>query len=199
MKALLLVDIQNDFLPGGALAIQEGDKILPIVNALMQHPFDLIVATKDWHPSDHISFAITHGKKVGEVEGGQILWPVHCVMGTYGAEFSDELDTEKIQQVFHKGVKSTVESYSSFFDAAKERSTGLEEYLLRHHIDTVYIAGLATDYCVKYSTLDALQLGFKVYVVKDGCVGIDLHKGDVDEALKEMERSGAHVILSKDV
>lgn len=197
MKALLIVDVQNDFLPGGALAIPEGDQIIPVINEL-QNDFDTILATKDWHPPNHISFAKQHGKKPGEiieVEGRkQELWPDHCVQESQGAEFSPDLRTDKIKKVFYKGTDPKIDSYSTFFDNAHLRSTGLGEYLKENHIDELYIVGLATDYCVKYSVLDGSKLGLKIYVVLDGCRGIDLKPGDIERAIAEMKQAGASII-----
>jgi len=156
-KALILVDIQQDFLPGGSLAVKKGNEILPVVNSLLDRRFDLVVATQDWHPADHGSFAANQGKKVGEVIDlygiSQILWPIHCVQNTPGADFSPLLRLDKIDKVFHKGTDPTIDSYSTFFDNCHKRSTGLETYLRENGIQRVYIVGLATDYCVKYSAI----------------------------------------------
>ncbi len=189
------MDIQNDFLPGGALPVPDGDLIIPRINAL-QNEYDLIIATKDWHPPHHVSFAKTHpGKVPGDVilvQGSeQRLWPVHCVQGTFGAEFSPLLNTEKISHVIHKGTHPEIDSYSTFFDNVHGRSTGLEEFLRERNVKEIAIAGLATDYCVKYSVLDALKLGFSVSVIFNACKGIDLNKGDVDAAIREMKLAGA--------
>lgn len=202
-KALILVDIQNDFLPGGALEVKKGDEILPLVNKLVDLPFDLIVATQDWHPSDHGSFAEKYGKhpgqhvKLGGVD--QILWPVHCVQESFGAELSSELNVQKVQKTFFKGTEKDIDSYSTFFDNGHKKSTGLEDYLLSKGITDVYLAGLATDYCVKFSALDAIKLGFNTYVVVDACRGINLKEGDVETALKEIIASGGHIISSEKI
>lgn len=201
MKALLIVDIQNDFVPGGALAVPEGDQIIPRINLLMQLDFDLIVASKDWHPADHGSFAQTYDKKVGEhilLEGiDQILWPVHCVQNTHGADFVPSLDTECIDVTIYKGTDSKIDSYSVFFDNKHLKSTGLEQILREKKITTVYIAGLTTDYCVKFSALDAIQLGFETYVVQDVCRGINLMQQDTEEALEEIRLAGARIVESQ--
>src|SRR5262249_42252801 len=156
---------------------------------------DLIVATKDWHPPNHISFASRHGKTPGEVIeiGGirQELWPEHCIQGTKGAEFSPKLNTRKIAQVFFKGVDPNIDSYSTFFDNAHQRSTGLGDYLKQKGVNEIYIVGIATDYCVKYSVLDAAKLGFKSHVLLDGCRGINLQPGDIDRAIDVMRKAGA--------
>lgn len=203
MNALILVDIQHDFLPGGALAVKGGDEIIPLLNKLTQLPFDLIIASKDWHPIDHGSFAITHGKLPGEhclLEGlDQILWPVHCVQGTFGSEFSQELKKDKIDQVFYKGTDRKIDSYSTFFDNGHRKSTGLGEFLKEKKIKNLYIAGLTTDYCVKYSVLDALKLGFSITVIVDACRGVNLTEGDEKKALDEMRRAGAKICTSQEV
>lgn len=202
-KALIIVDLQNDFLPGGALPVPNGHEVIPVVNAV-QHHFNFIVATKDWHPKDHGSFAVNHpGKKTGDVVTlngiQQILWPAHCVQGTHGAEFAKDFDATRVTHVFHKGTDPTIDSYSTFFDNAHLRSTGLGEFLKEQGIDTVYISGLATDYCVKFSVLDARHLGFKVYVIEDACRGIELKPGDVEKSFQEMKEVGAKIIQSKDL
>lgn len=200
MKALLLVDLQKDFVPGGALAVEHGDEILPIVNQLLEQDFDLIVATKDWHPPEHGSFAANHGKQIGErinLEGlEQILWPVHCVQGSVGAEFASGWNSEKVEHIFYKGTDKKIDSYSTFFDNGHRKSTGLEDFLRKHQITDLYIAGLATDYCVKFSALDACKLGFKTYVIEDACRGVNLKTGDSADAIEEMREAGAEIIHS---
>lgn len=203
MTALILVDLQNDFMPGGALAVREGDKVLPIVNTLLSFPFDLIIATKDYHPKGHVSFASTHKRKVGdhvECDGNiQLLWPDHCVQGTNGAEFHKNFNYHKVNVIIEKGIEKNVDSYSTFFDNQNKRSTGLEAILKEKKIHTLYLAGLATDYCVKYSALDGLRLKFKVYVVKEGCRGVNLRPFDADHAFEEMAHAGAHIVSIGDV
>jgi len=203
MKALVVVDIQNDFLPGGALAASDGDKVIPVINELMKLPFDIIVATKDWHPKVHCSFSTTHNKKVGErvfVEGiEQILWPEHCVQGTPGAEFSKDLDTEKIEHVVYKGTELNVDSYSTFFNNKHLHDTGLDAILKKKGVDEVYIAGLVTDYCVKNSAKDALKLGYKVFVVRDACRAANLDPHDEKKAIEEMKSAGTRVINFSDI
>lgn len=198
MKALILVDLQNDFLPGGALPVAEGDRVIPVANALMEQPFDLILATKDWHPQDHGSFAANHGKEPGEVIDlhglEQILWPVHCVQGSEGAEFAPVLQTGKIDKIIYKGTDKEIDSYSTFFDNGHRKGTGLVDYLKEKNVTEVYIAGLATDYCVKYSVLDALGLGFKTYIILEGCRAVNLNEGDEEKAIEEMRRAGAEII-----
>lgn len=202
-SALLLVDIQRDFLPGGALAVTDGDQVVPVANRLMAH-FDRVIATQDWHPGDHGSFAANHdGRNPGEridLEGlEQILWPVHCVQGTPGVDFAPGLRTEGFDRIFYKGVDPTVDSYSAFFDNAQRRSTGLGDYLRGIGVQRLFIMGLATDYCVKFSVLDSCQLGFETYVIDDGCRGVDLEPGDSARALEAMAAAGAHRLSSTDV
>src|SRR5215831_2449816 len=200
MKALILVDLQNDFLPGGALAVSQGDEVIPLADELQQR-FDLVVATKDWHPANHGSFAANHpGKKTGDriiLDGiEQILWPVHCVQNTHGAEFAPSFDTSRVTHVFHKGIERNIDSYSTFFDNAHRRHTGLAHYLEKRSIKEIYLVGLALDYCVKYSALDARELGFNTHIVLDGCRGIELAPGDIDRAIDEMESAGAIILKS---
>lgn len=202
MKTLIIVDVQHDFLPGGALAIKGSDKIIPIINRIIPR-FSHILATQDWHPSHHMSFASVHHKLAGEViwVGGmqQILWPDHCLKNTYGAEIAAGLDRDLIEKIFHKGTFSDVDSYSAFFDNARKRSTGLEGYLKQNHLKDLYFVGLATDYCVLYSVLDALDLGFKAWVIRDGCSAINLKSGDEERAFEKMKNHGAVIIQSKDL
>jgi nicotinamidase/pyrazinamidase len=198
MKALLVVDMQNDFVPGGALAVPGGDQILPSVNRL-QSLFELVVATQDWHPANHGSFAANHPRKrpgdVVDLNGlSQILWPVHCVQGTPGAAFVPGLETSRIAQVFQKGTDPGTDSYSGFFDNAHRKSTGLGDYLKARRITEIFIAGLATDYCVRFTAFDGLALGFKTHVIADACRGVNLLPGDVDKALADMRTAGVFVI-----
>lgn len=203
MKALILIDIQNDFMPGGALGAKDGDAILPAIHTLLQCKFDLRIATKDWHPANHLSFAKNHNLPVGShinLQGlDQILWPVHCIQGSKGAEFAPGWDYTLIDLQILKGTNREIDSYSAFFDNGHRKSTGLEDILKLNDIDTVYIAGLVTDYCVKYSVLDAISLGFKVYVVTDGCKGANLQPEDSENALNEMQRAGAILTTSNQV
>jgi len=201
MNALIIVDLQNDFLPGGALPVPHGDEVIPLANELQQR-FALVLATQDWHPADHGSFAPNHpGKKQGDrviLDGiEQILWPVHCVQNTHGAEFAPSFDTSRIARIFHKGIDPRIDSYSTFFDNAHRRSTGLGEYLNERSVTNVYLLGLALDYCVKYSAVDARQLGLNTHVIVDGCRGIGLEPGDLDHALHEIKQAGA-ILLESD-
>lgn len=203
MKALLLVDLQNDFMPQGALGVAGGHEILPVINELIEMPFDVIVASCDSHPADHGSFAVTHGKKTGDkimLEGlEQILWPVHCVQGTPGAAFAQGWKKEKIQKVFHKGTEKNIDSYSAFFDNGHRKATGLHDYLREKGITDLYLAGLTTEYCVTFSAFDALHLGYRVFVVIDGCRGVNLKPDDSDKAIKKMKDAGIHVIHLTDI
>lgn len=201
--ALIIVDLQHDFCRGGALEVPDGDAVVPIANQL-QTQFDLVVATKDWHPKDHTSFVTNHPHhQLGEVvmvEGvPQILWPEHCVQGSKGAELHADFNISHIHQFILKGVEKDIDSYSAFFDNAHLRHTGLADYLQTRHVKNIYLMGLATDYCVKYSCLDALNLGFNVFVIVDGCRGVDLKPGDVQQALAEMQAAGATLIYSQDL
>ncbi len=198
MNALILVDIQNDFCPGGALAVPEGDAIVPIVNRL-QAGYDLVVATQDWHPANHGSFAANHpGRAVGEqIELAglpQILWPVHCVQETPGAAFHPALNLDRIARVFRKGTDPTIDSYSGFFDNGHRAATGLGDYLRERQVAEVHVCGLATDYCVKYTALDAISLGFRVALLDDAARGVELRPGDMQRAVEEMRQHGVRVI-----
>ena len=203
MNALIIVDLQNDFLPGGALPVPHGDEVIPLANEL-QRRFDLVLATQDWHPPDHGSFAANHpGKKPGDriiLDGiEQILWPAHCVQNRHGAEFAPSFDTSRVAHVFHKGIDPRIDSYSTFFDNAHRRETGLADYLKERSIKDIYLMGLALDYCVRYSALDARQLGLNTQVILDGCRGIGLEPGDIDDAIDEMKRVGAIMLQSHDL
>lgn len=199
-RALILVDVQNDFLPGGALAVNGGDEILPVVNRLLDLPFDLIVASRDWHPPNHGSFASVHGKEVGEKIqlGGleQILWPDHCIQDSEGAQLSDSLNQKRIDVLVNKGMHPEIDSYSAFFDNEHQRTTELDKILKENEIEDVYIVGLATDYCVKFTAIDALECGYHVYLIEDGCKGVDLQAEDSERAIAEIRARGGRVIHS---
>jgi len=203
MKALILVDIQNDFLPGGALAVRLGHEVIPVLNQL-QSAFPIVVATKDWHPPDHGSFAQSHaGKNVFEqieLNGlPQTLWPAHCVQDTSGAELAPKLEQHRIHKVFHKGTDRGIDSYSGLFDNGGRKSTGLGEWLKEQGVNEVYVAGLATDYCVKFTALDAVQFGFKTYLIEDASRGVNLRPDDVQNAIDEMKRAGIKILQSADI
>jgi nicotinamidase/pyrazinamidase len=202
-KALLMVDLQNDFCSGGHLAVPGGEEVIPLANRL-QPFFQHVIATKDWHPEDHTSFAVNHpGRSVGEEimlgDVLQVLWPAHCVQDTQGAEFHAGLDTKRVEKIFHKGTNKFIDSYSAFFDNAHLASTGLGDYLKNEKITDIYIIGRATDYCVKFSALDAAKLGFHVYIIEDACRGVELHTGDIASAIAEMRLAGVEVIQSAEL
>jgi len=201
MRALVLVDIQNDFVPGGALPVPEGDQVVPIANRV-QPLFDMVVATQDWHPRDHGSFAANHpGHQPGEVIDlnglSQILWPVHCVQNTPGAEFVPGLEMSHVARIFHKGTDPAIDSYSGFYDNGHRKATGLGDYLKSQRVDDVYVMGLATDYCVKFTALDAVQQGFRTFLIPDGCRGVNLQPDDSKKAIEQMQRAGV-VLLPSD-
>ena len=201
-KALLLVDIQNDFIPGGALAVDRGDEVIEIANRAMKY-FNHVIATQDWHPANHKSFASQHeGKNPGEfidLNGvPQILWPDHCVMETSGAEFPPELNVFGITKIMQKGLDREVDSYSGFFDNAQDRATGLDDYLRSQEIDDLSIMGLATDYCVKYTALDARRLGYNTSIIIEGVRGVELNPGDCDAAIEDMKEAGVRVVSIED-
>lgn len=198
MKALILVDIQNDFCPGGNLAVKDGDQIIPLINKL-QDKYDVIVATQDFHPANHKSFASNNpGKAVGSLGelGGQVqvMWPDHCVQGTKGAEFHPDLDLSKVDKVFPKGTNKEVDSYSGFFDNDKLSSTGLADYLKEKEVTTVDVVGLALDYCVKATALDANQLGFNTRVILAATKAVNLNPDDDQKTIKELADAGVNVI-----
>ncbi|NBC03610.1 MAG: bifunctional nicotinamidase/pyrazinamidase, partial [Bacteroidetes bacterium] len=185
MRALLVVDIQNDFCPGGALAVPDGDTIITTVNKLV-NVFDAVIQTQDWHPAGHSSFASTHDGKnpYDTVEmdyGTQVLWPDHCVQGSMGAEFHPELNTLKTQVIIRKGFRKAIDSYSTFFENDQETTTGLTGYLNQRGITDLYTVGLATDFCVKWSILDGIDEGLNMHIVEDAVKGIDLD-GSLDAA-----------------
>lgn len=202
--ALLLIDLQYDFLPGGALAVAGGDEVIPVANqAATSSRYDLVVATQDWHPADHGSFASQYpGHEPGEfidLDGlEQILWPDHCVQGSRGAELVAELAPEATARVVRKGTDPRIDSYSGFFDNARRKATELEAVLREAGIEAVHVLGLATDYCVKFTVLDALDLGFATTVITAGCRAVNLEPGDGERALAEMEQAGATIGLSEE-
>jgi nicotinamidase/pyrazinamidase len=194
MPTLIIVDVQNDFCPGGALAVPEGDQIVPLINRI-QAGYDLVVATQDWHPRDHGSFAANHpgrvpGERIDLAGLPQVLWPVHCVQDTPGAEFHAGLNLDRVARVFRKGTNPQIDSYSGFFDNGHRVSTGLSDFLHERNVKEVYICGLATDYCVKYTALDAVDLGFDTHLLEDLCRGVELYPGDVRQAIDQMRQRG---------
>jgi nicotinamidase/pyrazinamidase len=203
MKALILVDIQNDFLPDGALPVPNGNAVIPVANRV-QHAFDLIVATQDWHPANHGSFAANHPNRtpgeLGELGGlPQVLWPVHCVQNTGGAAFASGLETGRVTRIFPKGTDPQIDSYSGFFDNGHKKSTGLGDYLRERGVTDVYVLGLATDFCVKATALDARKLGFTTHLIVDGCRGVNRQAGDVERAIAGMRAADVRVIQSTEV
>lgn len=197
-SALIIVDVQNDFCPGGALAVPEGDKVVQFINK-QSLGFGFVVATQDWHPADHGSFASSHpGCNVYDVIdlGGvqQVLWPKHCVQKTYGADFHPRLYKSQIKAFIRKGTDASVDSYSGFFDNNKVNDTGLDALLKSHGVEEVTIVGLATDYCVKFTALDAAELGYGVTVLRDGCRAVNINPDDGEKAFAEMAAAGINVV-----
>jgi nicotinamidase/pyrazinamidase len=194
---LLIIDVQNDFCPGGALAVNEGDAVVPIINRLSQR-FDHTALTQDWHPSGHSSFATSHPgsapfETVAMPYGHQTLWPDHCVQGTAGAAFHPELSTERAELVIRKGFRPEIDSYSAFHENDRRTATGLAGYLRERGLKRIFLAGLATDYCVYYSAVDARRLGFDAVVIESGCRAIDL-AGSLAAAWSGMQEAGVQRI-----
>jgi nicotinamidase/pyrazinamidase len=198
MKALILVDIQNDFLPGGALAISEGDQIIPIVNNL-QNYFDVVIATQDWHPKNHQSFASSHpGKNVFDVislyDLPQTLWPDHCIQGENGSQFPSSLQFNRVEAIFKKGMDVTIDSYSAFYDNGHRKNTGLAGYLKDKNVTDVYLTGLAGDICVYYSALDSLEENFETFIIEDATRPVN--QQDFDQAMKVFLEKGGKLVQS---
>ncbi|HUP44611.1 MAG TPA: bifunctional nicotinamidase/pyrazinamidase [Thermoanaerobaculia bacterium] len=199
-SALVIVDVQNDFIPGGALPARNGGEVVPVINRVIPR-FDLVIATQDWHPPDHGSFASNHpGRKPGEVIDlhglEQVLWPDHCVQGSKGAELHPDLDVSRVEKVIRKGTDPAIDSYSAFFDNGRRKATGLDSCLRGQGVTDVHLAGLATDYCVLWSARDAVSLGFRTHLIADGCRGVDLEPGDSDRAIEEMRAAGVEIVTS---
>ena len=200
--ALIVVDVQNDFCPGGRLAVQKGDEVVPVVNALAKH-FGNVVLTQDWHPAGHQSFAASHpGRKpfdsIKLAYGDQVLWPDHCVQGSDGAALHKNLSVPHAQLVVRKGFRREVDSYSAFLEADRKSRTGLEGYLKERGIKRVFVCGLATDFCVAWTALDARELGFAALVVEDACRAIDM-QGSLVAAWEKMKKAGVKRIGSADI
>lgn len=200
MDALLLVDIQNDFLPGGNLAVADADRILPIVNSLIQQ-FPLVIATQDWHPANHKSFAASHpNRSIGELiqlrGQDQILWPVHCVQGSSGARLAAELNQSAISRIVYKGTNPEIDSYSAFFDNGRLQATELHEYLREIGVQRLFVAGLATDFCIKFTVKDACSLGYETWLIPDACRAVNLAQGDEERAIQSMVQAGAKIVSS---
>jgi nicotinamidase/pyrazinamidase len=202
-RLLLVVDVQNDFCSAGALPVHHGEQVVPVINALSGR-FRRVVGTQDWHPAGHASFASSHpGRKpfemirLGDVE--QTLWPDHCVAGSPGADFHPELETRRFGLVLRKGASADLDSYSAFLENDRRTPTGLAGYLSSLGVRHLYLAGLATDYCVYYSASDALRLGLTVHVIEDACRGIDAPPGSLRERLRELRDAGARLVRSEKV
>ncbi|NNP73723.1 nicotinamidase [Acinetobacter defluvii] len=198
-SVLIVVDVQNGFTSGGNLAVANAEQIIPLINQLILK-FKNVVLTQDWHPHNHISFAENHVKKKAydtiQVDyGTQVLWPSHCVQGTQDADFHPDLEITTAQLIIRKGVDSQIDSYSAFMEADRKTTTGLAGYLKERGIDTVYIVGIATDFCVAWSAIDAAKLGFETYVISDATKAIDLH-GSLQHAWQEMLANGVRRTVS---
>ena len=201
MNALIIVDVQNDFLPGGSLAVPNGDAIIPIINKISGN-FDLVVATQDWHPEGHSSFASQHQGKEPfeqiELNGNaQTLWPDHCVQGSHGAEFDKNLNLKPVEAIFRKGTNLEIDSYSGFYDNNHEKSTALADYLRAKQIDEIYICGLAADVCVYFTALDALQEDFTTYLITDATKGLDDQAIAAD--LDDIKKKGGKLVEAKEL
>jgi len=209
--ALVVVDVQNDFCPGGALEVPEGDEIIPKINQLMEDNIQVggelfvkTVATADWHPPGHISFASSHpGHQVHqriEIDGlEQNLWPDHCVMGTRGAEFHPSIDTDRFDLILRKGTAPDLDSYSAFFENDGKTPTGLEGYLHMFHVERVFIVGLAFDWCVYFSAVDAHRLGFHAFVIEDLCRAVDVPEGFADQRRQDLYQRGVELISTEEM
>lgn len=198
--ALLVIDVQNDFCPGGRLPVKEGDSVVPVINRISK-VFPGVVATQDWHPPDHVSFASSHRNKkpfdrvtVHGIE--QFLWPEHCVIGTKGADFHPDLDTDRFRLILRKGTNSRLDSYSAFFENDRKTSTGLIFYLKGLGIERVYLCGLAADVCVYYSAMDAIRAGFDTCFISDATRGVNVPEGNVEKTMHDMEQAGVEIINS---
>lgn len=200
-QAFVIIDVQNDFCPGGALAVGNGDEVVPVINRLGKH-FETRLITQDWHPADHRSFASNHdgGEAFSVVEmpyGPQVLWPDHCIQGSPGAAFHKDLETDSADLIIRKGFRPEIDSYSAFFENDHSTPTGLSGYLRERGIDEVLLAGLATDFCVRFSAMDAAKLGLKVTVIEDACRAIDLD-GSLAVAMQDMADHGVIIAESSD-
>ena len=196
MKTLVIIDVQNDFLINGSLEVTDANDVIEPINQIIKS-YELVIATKDWHPLDHVSFASNHpGKKIGDIikigNLDQILWPEHCVQESKGSDFPTSLNSEMIKKIIYKGVNSHIDSYSGFYDNGKIRSTGLTNYLKANNVTTIDYVGLATEYCVKFTVLDSMEEDFKTRVIMNGIKGINLE--DANKALDEMKSKGVDLL-----
>ncbi len=200
MRALIVVDMQRDFMPGGPLGVDGADALVRPINVLTHDAsYGLVVATQDWHPRTHMSFASQYEDQeegdLVELEGlPQVLWPEHCVQCSEGAEFADGLDLARVQAIFRKGMDPMIDSYSGFFDNGRRRSTGLGDFLRGRGVTDVDVCGVATDYCVRFTALDAAGLGFRVRLIRDACAGVELQPGDVERALQDLREGGVQLV-----
>jgi nicotinamidase/pyrazinamidase len=207
-SALIMIDVQNDFCPGGSLEIKNGDHVIEPLNrlaAIFSARHGRVTATQDWHPIDHVSFAASHeNKKPGETldlpeQKGQVLWPNHCVQGSLGAEFHERLEMKPVNLIIRKGFRSGLDSYSAFFENDRKTPTGLDGFLKSLSIDTLVLGGLATDYCVLYSALDAATLGYKTIVARDAVKGVDFPPGSVERAFRLLDEAGVLTADSREI
>ncbi len=199
----MIIDVQNDFCPGGTLTVPEGHRVVPVINRILTF-FDKVVATQDWHPEGHVAFASSHTGKIPFESidldyGRQELWPDHCVQGSPGAGFHPDLDQKGIDLIVRKGKRPEMDSYSAFFENDRKTPTGLGYYLEGLGLEHLFLAGLATDFCVFFSCLDALKLGFRVCLIEDACRGIDTPPGGVKDRIREMTDAGAQAVMSASV
>lgn len=201
-NVLVIIDLQNDFCPGGALPVSDGDKIIPVINTIIDKFFK-VVATQDWHPQNHVSFASTHGKNIGDViqidNLTQILWPDHCVQGSFGAQLHSALNQKSIDLILRKGTAPNVDSYSAFLENDKKTETGLHYWLNGLGIKKVYICGLALDYCVYYSACDSVKYGFETYVILDATKGVNQPQGSIEKAIQHMKSLGIKFINHEEI
>lgn len=201
MKALIIIDVQNDFIPGGALPVPDGDAVVPVVNDLQKN-FGLVIATQDWHPPNHLSFASSHAGKEPfdktDLYGlEQVLWPDHCLQGSYGADFHPDLDMRKVEAIFRKGMDPAIDSYSGFYDNGHRKSTGLGSYLRGKAVSALYFCGLAADFCVYFSIKDALAEGFRATLIEDATRPLD--EAAFREIKQELAVKGAEIVTAADI
>jgi len=201
--SLLIIDVQNDFCPGGRLQVAQGDMVVPVINKIAGR-FLNVVATQDWHPRNHVSFASNHEKKtpfdsviVNGIE--RVLWPDHCIQGTDGADLHPGLDQRNIDLILRKGTRPGLDSYSAFFENDKKTATGLSSYLKGLGIEKVFVCGLAADICVYYSAMDSVKLGFTTFFVADASRGVDIPEGNIEKTEREMEHAGINIINSAEI